>query len=93
MALLARLGDRARATSDADTNWRSTIEDLEETLDRVVAFDLGDGFTFEIGRPRPLMAETEGGGLRYPLTAILAGRQFEGMNLDVNVVPNRPAAC
>ncbi len=87
LALLARLDDRARATSDADANWRSTAEELERTLDRSAALDLGARFSFEIGRPRPLQGEGEEGALRFPIVVVLAGREFEKINLDVNLVP------
>lgn len=87
LALLARLDDRARATSDADANWRATVEELEQTLDRSAALDLGDGFSFEIGAPRPLEGEGADGALRFPIVVVLAGREFERINLDVNLVP------
>ncbi len=51
--------------------------------------DLGDGFAFEIGEPKTLQGETEG-GYRYPVHALMAGRTFERFRLDVNVVPNDP---
>jgi hypothetical protein len=86
LALLARLGDHARATSDADANWRSNVEGLESTLDRASSLDLGDGFSFEIGRPRPLEGEAEG-ALRFPVVAVLDGREFERMHLDINLLP------
>lgn len=86
LALLARLGDQARATADADANWRSNTEDLENTLDRVSEMDLGDRFSFEIGRPRPLEGEAEG-GLRFPVVAVLDGREFERIHLDINLLP------
>jgi predicted nucleotidyltransferase component of viral defense system len=87
LALLARLGDRARATSDADANWRSGVEELEQTLDRAAVLDLDDGFSFEIGRPRPLDGEVEG-ALRFPVVTVLAGREFERINLDINLLPS-----
>lgn len=87
LALLARLGDRARATSDADANWRATRDELEATLDRAVLLDLGDGFSFQIGRARTLQGETAAGALRFPVLAMLAGREFERISLDVNLMP------
>lgn len=86
LALLARLGDQARATPDADANWRSTIEDLESTLDRASEMDLGDGFSFEIGRARPLEGDVEG-ALRFPVVSVLDGREFERIHLDINLLP------
>lgn len=87
MALLARLGDRARATSDADANWRATRDELEATLDQAALLDLGDGFSFQIGRARPLQGETTAGALRFPVLAMPAGREFERVNLDINLTP------
>lgn len=87
LAMLARLGDRARATSDADANWRATLEELEATLDRAAFLDLGDAFSFQIGRARPLQGETPAGALRFPVLAMLAGREFERVNLDINLMP------
>lgn len=87
LALLARLDDRARATSDADANWRSTAEELERTLDRAAALDVDDRFSFEIGNPRPLEGESTEGALRFPIVVVLSGREFERVNLDVNLVP------
>jgi len=87
LALLARLDDRARATADADANWRTTVEELERTLDRSAALDLGDRFSFEIGRARPLQGEGEEGALRFPIVVVLADREFERINLDVVLVP------
>lgn len=86
LALLARLGDRARATSDADANWRSGFEELEQTLDEAAVLDLDDGFSFEIGPRRPLEGEVEG-ALRFPVVTVLAGREFERINLDINLAP------
>jgi len=87
LALLARLGDHARATSDADANWRATRDDLEATLDRAALLDLSDGFSFQIARARPLQGETAAGALRFPVLAMLAGREFERVSLDINLVP------
>ncbi len=87
LALLARLDERARSTSDADANWRATVEELENTLDRAAVLDLTDGFSFQIGRARPLEGETAAGALRFPIIAVLAGREFEQISLDINLIP------
>jgi len=88
--LLARLGRGARATRDTDANWRASEEAFEGTLEAVVEIDLGDYFSFEVGEPRRLTAETEMGGVRYGIRALLDGRQFERLQLDVNFVPADP---
>ena len=83
VALLWRVAAAARATRDVDANWLGTSDDLEAFLDRAVENDAGDWFEFEISPPRPLQGETEG-GLRFGVTARLAGREFAAFRLDVN---------
>lgn len=87
-ALLARLDTQARATKDADTTWRAALEHFDDVLEAAVDTDLGDGFHFEVAAPRPMTAETDEGGLRYPVLALLDGREFERIQLDVNAVPD-----
>jgi hypothetical protein len=86
MALIARLGEQVRATKDADVNWRADRTELDDILTAVEDLDLYDWFSFEIADPRRLQGETEPGALRYPVTARLAGRLFEQLSLDVNIV-------
>jgi hypothetical protein len=90
VALLARLRDGARATTDADATWRVDFDSLEHTLDMVAMLNLHDGFSFRIGRPKPLTTETDEGGMRFPVVSMLAGREFERFHLDVNLVPEDP---
>lgn len=87
-ALLARLDTQARATKDTDATWRASLERFDEVLEAAVDTDLGDGFSFEVATPRPMTAETDEGGLRYPVLALLDGREFERIQLDVNAVPD-----
>jgi predicted nucleotidyltransferase component of viral defense system len=87
-ALLARLGEDARATKDADASWRGALEHFGDVLDESLAVDLGDGFLFEATAPRRMTAETPEGGLRYTILARLDGREFERIQLDVNAVPD-----
>ena len=89
-ALLARLGEGARVTKDTDATWRGVSDAFAEVLEQAVDLDLADFFTFEVGEPRKLAAETEEGGLRYSITASLDGRRFERLQLDVNFVPHDP---
>ncbi len=88
--LIARLGEEARATKDADATWRESNLPFGQILEQAVDLDLGDYFAFEVGEPRDLEAETEEGGLRYPVLATLDGREFERIQLDVNFVPEDP---
>jgi predicted nucleotidyltransferase component of viral defense system len=87
-ALLARLGTQARATKDADATWRASLDHFGDVLEAAVDTDLDDGFRFEVAAPRPMTAETDEGGLRYPVLALLDGREFERIQLDVNAVPD-----
>jgi hypothetical protein len=86
-ALLARLGTQARATKDADATWRASLDHFGDVLEAAVDTDLDDGFRFEVAAPRPMTAETDEGGLRYPVLALLDGREFERIQLVVNAVP------
>ncbi|MGH8933555.1 MAG: nucleotidyl transferase AbiEii/AbiGii toxin family protein [Egibacteraceae bacterium] len=90
LALIARIGDEARATKDIDVNWRRTRQDLDDVIESVVDTDLDDFFEFEVERSRELDAESPEGGIRYPVTARLGGREFERLQLDVNLVPDDP---
>ncbi|TVP74259.1 MAG: hypothetical protein EA340_01550, partial [Nitriliruptor sp.] len=87
-ALLARLDREARATKDADATWRAVLDQFAEVLEAAVDTDLNDGFRFEVATPRPMTAETDEGGLRYSILALLDGREFERIQLDVNAVPD-----
>jgi predicted nucleotidyltransferase component of viral defense system len=87
-ALLARLGTQARATKDADATWRASLDHFGDVLEAAVDTDLDDAFRFEVAAPRPMTAETDEGGLRYPVLALLDGREFERIQLDVNAVPD-----
>jgi hypothetical protein len=87
-ALLARLDTAARATKDADATWRAELAHLGDILEEAVDVDLGDGFRFEVGAARLMTAETDEGGVRYPVLALLDGREFERLQLDVNAVPD-----
>jgi predicted nucleotidyltransferase component of viral defense system len=89
-ALLARLGAQARATKDADATWRASLEHFDDILEAAIETDLDDGFRFEVAASRPMTAETDEGGLRYPVLALLDGREFERIQLDVNAVPDDP---
>ncbi|MGH3518339.1 MAG: nucleotidyl transferase AbiEii/AbiGii toxin family protein [Haloechinothrix sp.] len=57
LAMLARIGERARATADADATWRTTTSVLQDMLEDAAELDLGDYFEYLIGRPQPIQAE------------------------------------
>lgn len=90
LALVIRMGERARATRDADATWRAGVESLQATLEEVADVDVGDWFRFEIASGRELVAEGPEGGLRFPVVSRLNGRVFELLTLDVNLMPDDP---
>lgn len=90
LAMLARIGDRARLTADADATWRTTMPQLQAMLDDAAEANLDDHFEFMIGQGRPIQAEGAEGGLRFPVRCLLAGRPFETLRLDLNLVPRDP---
>jgi predicted nucleotidyltransferase component of viral defense system len=90
LALVARLDSDARATKDIDTTWREDAEVLNELLDEATDADLGDYFRFSVRPPQPIEAEGPEGGLRYRVVAHLDEREFERLQLDVNIVPTDP---
>ncbi|MHB1416310.1 MAG: nucleotidyl transferase AbiEii/AbiGii toxin family protein [Chloroflexota bacterium] len=83
-ALELRLPSRARATRDVDLDWRAGINDVTEALVAASRIDLGDHFEFAIVRVNPTEAGG-GGGVRFRAEALLAGRQFEQLLIDVGL--------
>ncbi|GMR02567.1 MAG: nucleotidyl transferase AbiEii/AbiGii toxin family protein [Acidimicrobiia bacterium] len=83
--LLWRLGYDVRATRDVDANWLGSPDDLDGFLRAITAEDVSDWFRFEIGSSTPLQGETLG-ALRFPVTALLDGREFAAFRLDINFV-------
>lgn len=90
LAMIVWVGEHARATKDADATWRADRDALHRTLDAVMQMRLEDHFTFEIGTAQDISAEGPEGGLRFPIVVRLAGREFERLHLDVNLVPGDP---
>ena len=89
MALEVRLGDRARLTKDIDLGLRADIESADAVQERLVdalaADPHGDRFEFGPGAPQLLGADAAGHVTwRVSVAAILAGRDFGGIRLDVS---------
>jgi hypothetical protein len=82
MVLEWRLGGRARATRDLDLVRRGQAVPGDELRERIV--DLltvdteDDRFTFEVGPPQSLDV-----GFRFSVSAVLAGKVFASVRLDV----------
>lgn len=80
--------DIARATVDLDMATSSNVTDalgLQDLLDATLDRDLdGDGFSFRVALPRAMSAEDAGNaGRRVAVAAMLAGRDFQSLRLDV----------
>jgi len=90
LAMIARAGDHARATADADATWRADQRHLRAMLDNASMMDLEDHFEFTIGQSRAIRGEGPEGGFRFPVVARPASRTFENLRIDVNIVPEDP---
>jgi hypothetical protein len=84
LALQLRLGDRARTTKDIDLLFLEESHKIQRQLREAVALDLGDWFTFEVGRPSDNQ-ERAGGGIRHTVLSLLDGRTFERFHIDIGV--------
>lgn len=78
----------ARATVDLDlalSGVRASEFEMQDTLDALLDRLVDDdGFTFTVGLPRHIAAGELGQpGWRVPVAAVLAGRQFESLRIDV----------
>jgi hypothetical protein len=93
MALEVRWQDRARATRDMDLVMRHEVgatADVRAELVRPLAEDVDrDRFRFSVGEARELQADEAGRpGWRMAVEAMLAGRQFAAVRVDVVVRPD-----
>ncbi|MFE7796436.1 nucleotidyl transferase AbiEii/AbiGii toxin family protein [Nocardia sp. NPDC057440] len=87
-ALEFRLRDRARATKDIDfalgDDAPSGTSVRELLIDALAVDQDGDWFSFRVGQPTTLSADTAGrGAWRYSIEAWLAGKSFSNIRLDV----------
>lgn len=81
-ALELRLDELARSTKDIDVDWSLNEEDATERLLDAADLDIGDMFEFRLQRADP-DEELDGGGQRWRATALLDGREFERILIDV----------
>lgn len=89
-AMELRYRPRARTTKDIDLSVKSALGELASRLEQIrdelqeaADRDLGDYFAFQIATPQRELQGTPGGGARFPVTALLAGRSFAKFHLDV----------
>ncbi|MFZ4099979.1 MAG: nucleotidyl transferase AbiEii/AbiGii toxin family protein, partial [Chlamydiia bacterium] len=83
----------ARATRDVDLTCRlqtrepqqALAEVVRSDLQRLASADLNDFFTFQVGEAKLELDGPPYGGVRYPVTTMLAGRLWIQFQLDVGV--------
>lgn len=80
-ALELRLGSRARSTRDVDLDWLLGDDDVGALLRQAAALELDDYFDFTIERSAAA-DDLAGGGQRWAVGAVLAGRVFERVAID-----------
>jgi hypothetical protein len=87
-----RYRPRARTTKDIDLAVQSIesavasqIEAIREELQQAADHDLGDFFVFQIGAASTELQGAPGGGARFPVTALIAGKPFARFHLDVGI--------
>ncbi len=88
MALELRLGEQARATRDIDLAVRYSTADVDALRDRLIealARDPdNDMFSFEVGPAKPIgPAEAGRSALRFSVRALLDGREFDTLHIDL----------
>lgn len=84
VALDHRLGDRARMTKDLDIGRWDTLDAATTDLQEAAAHDLGDYFSYTVRLTDGLAGlRDEGVAARYRIDALLGGRVFERVVLDV----------
>ena len=94
-AMELRFHPRARTTKDLDLACSSSLvpsargqkDAIRERLQDAAALDLGDFLVFRIGEPTRGIEAAPEGGARYPVTALLAGREAGRFHVDVGVGP------
>lgn len=88
-ALELRLADHARATRDIDLDWATSLEAATETMIEAAALDLGDYFEFQVEQIGEVH-EGFGRGVRFRADALVAGRLFEQLAIDLGFVDRLP---
>ena len=83
LVLQLRLSHHARTTKDIDLLLLSSQGEVPQILTRVALLDLQDWFSFAIRPDTVALPGTGHGGLRFFVTALIAGRTFESFHVDV----------
>jgi predicted nucleotidyltransferase component of viral defense system len=82
LALELRLDELSRSTKDIDVDWNLSEDDATERLLDAADLDIGDMFEFRLQRADP-DEDLDGDGQRWSATALLDGREFERILIDV----------
>ena len=89
-AMELRYRPRARTTKDIDLSVTSAAGELaarlahiRDELQAAADNDMSDYFVFQIGSPSSELQGAPGGGARFPVNALLAGRSFGRFHIDV----------
>jgi hypothetical protein len=83
VALNYRTGVKFRTTRDLDIGRQDSEEAATEDFLAVQSLDLGDYFTFAIELSRELNPSEEDAAVRYHVTAMIGGRPFDDVTVDV----------
>jgi hypothetical protein len=90
-AMDLRFRPHARTTKDVDLAvslatlepGANLIATLRDRLQEAVDHDLGDCISFRIGEPKQELTNAPKGGARYPCEAVLVGKVFARLHIDV----------
>lgn len=74
----------ARFTQDVDLKLDAPIDEATTILARAAATNLDDLFSYEFAASPQQLIGPPGGGLRFPIRALLAGSEFVRFGADVN---------
>ena len=83
VALNYRKGAQFRTTKDLDIGRQDSEEAATEDFLAAQSLDLGDYFAFVIELSRELDPNEVDGAVRYHVTAVIAGRKFDDVRVDV----------
>lgn len=83
LALEFRYGLRARITHDLDIGMLEQLQRSSDLFIEATLLDLDDFFTFEVQSTRIMKIQETAGIQRCSIRALLAGRRFESLTIDV----------
>jgi hypothetical protein len=83
LVLQLRLSQHARTTKDMDLLSLVTRDEVPQILTRAALLDLQDWFSFAVRSDTAALPGPGHGGLRFFVTALVAGRTFESFHIDV----------